>query len=191
MREKSGFSVGLNHIIETLTGADTEKIRGWGHDKLSTYGIGKETSRAEWGAIGRELIRLGLVEQMKDKFPVLQLTEAGRVFLRERKTIQLTKSLAGPAGPPRARQAGEIACDEALFERLRGLRKRLADERSVPSYIVFSDVTLRQMARAYPQSADELTRISGVGEKKLREYGEVFLGEIAAHLAGNARQIFA
>ena len=87
--------------------------------------------------------------------------------------------------------AGEIACDEALFERLRALRKRLADERGVPPYIVFSDVSLRQMARSYPQSEGEFARISGVGEKKLREFGAAFLSEIAGHLGTNARQIFA
>jgi ATP-dependent DNA helicase RecQ len=78
-----------------------------------------------------------------------------------------------------------------LFEKLRALRKQLADERSVPSYIIFSDVSLRQMARLYPTSEKDFARISGVGEKKLHEFGAVFLGEIAAHLQTNARQIFA
>jgi ATP-dependent DNA helicase RecQ len=71
------------------------------------------------------------------------------------------------------------------------LRKRLADERDVPAYIIFSDVSLRQMARNYPQTESEFARISGVGEKKLREFGQIFLAEIAAHLQANARQIFA
>jgi ATP-dependent DNA helicase RecQ len=189
VREKSGFGVGLNHIIEVLTGADTDKVRRWGHTELSTYGIGKETGRSEWGAIGRELIRLGLLAQSKDKFPVIQITEAGRTFLKERKQIQLTKPMTAPA--KEVHHAGEIACDEALFERLRVLRKRLADERGVPPYIVFSDVTLRQMARNYPQTEAELARISGVGDRKLREFGTLFLGEINGHMAGNARQIFA
>jgi len=78
-----------------------------------------------------------------------------------------------------------------LFEKLRALRKQLADERSVPSYIIFSDVSLRQMARLYPASDQDFARISGVGEKKLREFGAAFLGEIATHLQTNARQIFA
>jgi ATP-dependent DNA helicase RecQ len=86
---------------------------------------------------------------------------------------------------------GEISCDEALFEHLRDLRKRLADERQVPPYIVFSDVALRQMAREYPASEAEFLRISGVGQKKLNEYGQVFLTEISSYLADNPRQIFA
>ncbi len=189
VREQSGFGVGLNHLIEVLTGADTEKVRRWGHTQLSTYGIGRETGRAEWGAIGRELVRLGFLAQTTDKFPVIQLTNEGRDFLKHRQAVQLTKPITAPVKAEH--HAGEIACDETLFDRLRALRKKLADERGVPPYIVFSDVSLRQMARSYPQSEGEFARISGVGEKKLREFGAAFLGEIAGHLATNARQIFA
>ena len=96
-----------------------------------------------------------------------------------------------PTLGPETPRAGEITCDEVLFERLRGLRKQLADERMVPPYIVFSDVALRQMARFYPANEGEFARISGVGDKKLREFGGLFLRAIAAHLQTNARQIFA
>jgi ATP-dependent DNA helicase RecQ len=189
IREKNGFGVGLNHVVEVLTGADTEKIRKWGHAQLSTYGIGKEHSRTEWAAIGRELVRLGFLRQTAEKFSVLEITDAGRAALKERKKITLTKPVIAPE--TKVHHVGEIACDETLFERLRELRKRLADERDVPAYIVFSDVALRQMARNYPESERDFTRISGVGEKKLREFGEVFLLEIAAHLLTNPRQMFA
>jgi len=189
IREKQSFGVGLNHVVEVLTGAETEKIRKWGHERLSTYGIGKEHSRPEWAAIGRELIRLGLLRQTAEKFSVLEITNEGRAALKERKKITLTKPVAVPE--TKVRHVGEIACDEALFERLRELRKKLADERDVPAYIIFSDVSLRQMARNYPESESDFARISGVGEKKLREFGEVFLNEIALHLATNPRQIFA
>ena len=103
--------------------------------------------------------------------------------------MTLTRPVAVPE--LKTRRAGEIACDEALFDRLRQLRKQLADERDVPAYIVFSDVALRQMARDYPANEREFSRISGVGEKKLREFGAVFLAAIAAYLHGNPRQIFA
>ena len=189
VRARSRFGVGLNHIVEVLTGAETEKIRRWGHDQLSTYGIGQEYGRPEWAAIGRELIRLGYLRQTAEKFSVLELTTEGLELLKNRKQLTLTKPVSAPE--PKAHRVGEIACDEALFERLRQLRKRLADERAVPSYIVFSDVALRQMARQYPDTEAEFARISGVGEKKLREFGEVFLTEIALHLGSNARQIFA
>ena len=87
-------------------------------------------------------------------------------------------------------RAGEIACDEVLFDRLRRLRKQLADERDVPAYIVFSDVALRQMARDYPANEREFARISGVGEKKLREFGDVFLAEIATLFANQSAPDF-
>jgi ATP-dependent DNA helicase RecQ len=189
IREKTQFGVGLNHVIEVLTGADTEKIRRWGHEQLSTYGIGKEHTRPEWGAIGRELIRLGHLRQASEKFSVLELTPEGLAVLKQRQRVTLTKPISAPE--PKAHRVGEIACDEALFDRLRQLRKQLADEHDVPAYIVFSDVALRQMARDYPSNEREFARISGVGEKKLREFGVVFLAEIAAHLRANPRQIFA
>jgi ATP-dependent DNA helicase RecQ len=189
IREKNGFGVGLNHVVEVLTGADTEKIRKWDHAQLSTYGIGKEHSRPEWAAIGRELIRLNFLRQTAEKYSVLEITNEGRAALKERKKITLTKPVTAPE--TKVHHVGEISCDEVLFDRLRHLRKKLADERDVPAYIVFSDVSLRQMARNYPASEGEFARISGVGEKKLREFGEIFLGEIAAHLQTNARQIFA
>ncbi|HEY3915369.1 MAG TPA: RQC domain-containing protein, partial [Verrucomicrobiae bacterium] len=191
VREKSNFNVGLNHIAEILTGADTEKIRRWGHDKLSTYGIGNEHTRFEWQAIGRELTRMGLLRQAPGQFSTLELTPEGLTALRQRKSIVLTELYAISAQKPKEPRSGEITCDEELFERLRQLRKTLADERNVPAYIVFSDVSLRQMARNYPGSEEEFSRINGVGEKKLKEFGAAFLAEIAAHLQSHPRQIFA
>ena len=189
IREHGGFAVGLNHVVEVLTGADTDKIRSWGHNQLSTYGIGKEHGRPEWGAIGRELVRLGLVKQDAARFNVLESTPDGRAWLKERKPITLTKPMQ--VAPAKVSHAGEITCDEALFEKLRVLRKRLADERGVPPYIVFSDVALRQMARIYPVSEGEFVRISGVGERKLAEFGQTFMGEVARYLETYPRQIFA
>ena len=189
IREKSRFGVGLQHVVEVLCGADTEKVRKFGHQSLSTYNIGGEHSRAEWGSIGRELVRLGLLFQNAEKFNIVELTDQGRAALKSRQKVTLTRPVA--TAEPAKHRIGEIACDEALFGKLRELRKQLADERGVPPYIVFSDVSLRQMARFYPASEKELSRISGVGDRKLREFGEVFLREIAAHLQSNPRQIFA
>jgi ATP-dependent DNA helicase RecQ len=189
--QKSGFGFGLNHVAGVLTGSDSDQIRHRRHEELSTYGIGREHSRPHWQAIGRELVRLGYLRQTPDKFSVLELTEAGLAALRARTQITLTKPMVAPSAPEKMPRAGEIACDEELFERLRQLRKKLADERNVPAYIVFSDVALRQMARYYPATDGQFTRISGVGEKKLQEFGAVFLGEIAAHLQTSPRQIFA
>jgi ATP-dependent DNA helicase RecQ len=189
IREKSRFGVGILHVGEVLCGAETEKIRKFGHQSLSTYGIGSEHSRAEWGAIGRELVRLGLLFQNPERFHSVELTEAGRAALRARQKITLTRPVAIPA--TEVKKVGQIDCDEVLFDQLRTLRKQLADERGVPAYIVFSDVALRQMARFYPRTDAEFSRISGVGEKKLREFGVLFLAAIATHLQFNPRQIFA
>ncbi|MSQ13678.1 MAG: DNA helicase RecQ [Dehalococcoidia bacterium] len=187
IHDKSGFSVGLGHVTEVLTGADTERIRRWGHNQLSTYGVGKEHSRQEWTAIGHELVRLGYLRQTAEKFSVLELTPEGRAVLFQRTPVTLAK----PAVAPEAPSAAASAYDDALFERLRQLRKRLADERDVPAYIVFSDVALRQMAREYPSSEREFSRVSGVGERKLREFSAVFLAEIASYLRDNPRRAFA
>jgi ATP-dependent DNA helicase RecQ len=183
VREKSGFDFGINQIVEVLSGAETENILKWDHQTVSTYGIGKELSRVEWRTIGRELVRLGYLRQAAEKFNVLQLTEQGAAALRERQSIRLTRAVA-LTKPAKAR-AGEISCDEDLFERLRRLRKSLADARGVPPYIVFSDVSLRQMARNYPTNESEFAQISGVGEQKLKRFGKKFMAEIAAYLRAN------
>jgi ATP-dependent DNA helicase RecQ len=180
---RHGFGFGLGHVVDVLRGADTEAIRQRGHNKLSTYGIGGELKRAEWQAIGRELLRLGLVECASGKFATLSLTPAGLEALRKRTSIVLTKQIE--IAEKRARtKPGAIECDEALFERLRALRRQLADERGVPAYIIFSDVSLREMARNYPTNSTEFRRIPGVGEQKLKDFGEAFLSEIKSHSAG-------
>ncbi len=187
IREHSGFGVGIQHVAAVLTGATSEKLRKWGHEKLSTFGIGGEHSRDEWAAIGRELIRRGFASQDPARFNILALTEEGRAVLRERRRVTLTRTET----PVREeRRAGAIDCDEALFERLRALRKRLADARDVPAYIVFSDVALRQMAQSYPTRESEFVRIAGVGQVKLAEFGPAFMAEIAAFLKENPRREF-
>ena len=186
---RHGFGFGLGHVVDVLRGADTDAIRQRGHNELSTYGIGGELKRGEWQAIGRELLRLGLVECAPGKFATLSLTPAGVEALRKRTPIILTKQIeiAEKAARPRT---GAIECDEVLFERLRALRRQLADERGVPAYIIFSDVSLREMARKYPTNSAEFRRVPGVGEQKLKDFGEAFLSEIKSHLAANPRRTF-
>src|SRR5882672_10178564 len=183
---RHGVGVVLGHVVDVLRGADTEAIRQRGHNELSTYGIGGELKRGEWQAIGRELLRLGLVECAPGKFATLSLTPAGLEALRKRTSIILTKQIAIAEKAAR-RKPGAIECDEVLFERLRTLRRQLADERGVPAYIVFSDVSLREMARNYPTNSTEFRRIPGVGEQKLKDFGEAFLSEIRSHSAENQR----
>ena len=189
VRQKSGFDVGLNHLVAVLTGSEAEGVLRWQHHTLSTFGIGKDLGRNEWGAIGRELVRLGLLRQASGMMPTVSLTEEGLATLRERRSVRLTKPRETPkvSVPRTATSAGAVTCDEVLFEKLRRLRKRLADEQGVPPYIVFGDVSLRHMARDCPTTEREFLAVPGVGETKLRVYGDEFLAEIEAHVAANGR----
>ena len=188
---KNGFGFGLNHIVDVLRGADTESIRQRSHNELSTYGIGRALKRDAWQAIGRELLRLGLIESAPGKFATLSLTLAGRDALRHRTPITLTKQIeVVEQSRDQKSRVGAIECDEVLFECLRDLRRKLADERNVPAYVIFSDVSLREMARNYPTTATEFRRIPGVGEQKLKDFAETFLSEIKNYLIGNPRQTF-
>ncbi|HEY5791674.1 MAG TPA: DNA helicase RecQ, partial [Chthoniobacterales bacterium] len=129
IRQQSAFGVGINHVGEVLTGADTEKIRRWGHHTLTTYGVGRELSRPAWATVARELLRLGLLEQSSGEYPTLELTGEGLDALKSRRAIALTKAMWKPQTAPEKtrRSSGEIPCDEALFARLRNLRKEIAD----------------------------------------------------------------
>ena len=189
--QNSRFGVGMNHIIEVLTGADTDKIRRWGHDRLTTYGIGGELSRPQWSAVGRELMRLGFVTVAEGEYATLQLTDEGLALLKARTPLTLTKPMDLPKAKRVIHREGDIECDEILFERLRTLRKKLADERKVPAYIVFGDTTLRAMARYYPATPGAMEGIPGLGEKKRAEFGATFAAEIAAYLKTNSKQAFA
>ncbi len=189
LRQRSGFDFGMTQVVEVLTGSASEKVLKWGHDQVSTYGIGKEHSRPEWKVIGRELVRQGLLRQDAEKHNVLVLTPEGVQCLKERRGIRLTRSVQ--AASAQVRRFGEITCDETLFDALQQLRERLATERQVHPHTLFSDVTLRTLARDYPAQTKELSRISGMSEKKLAEFGEALLAVITDHLQRNPRQIFA
>lgn len=188
IQQKSGFAMGLRHSVEVLMGADTEKIKRWNHTELSTYGIGLERPRKQWMSIGRELIRRGFLRQFfHKKHPVVELTPVGLEALRNRSTFMLSTPL------DYARTVKTVETDEydgKLFERLRTVRKRIADNRNVPAYVIFSDASLRAMARLYPTTDEEFMRVSGVGEAKRRDFGEIFTGEITEYLKSNPRRNF-
>jgi ATP-dependent DNA helicase RecQ len=135
-------------------------------------------------------MRLGYVAMSEGEYATLELTAEGRNLLRSREPLTLTKPMALPKARRAVRREGDMACDEILFDRLRNLRRKLADERAVPAYIVFGDTTLRAMARYYPERPEAMDGIPGMGEKKRAEFGEVFAAEIAAYLQANSRQSF-
>jgi ATP-dependent DNA helicase RecQ len=186
VRQHSGFSMGLVHIVNILTGSKNSRILELGHDKLSTYGIGKDISADQWKAIGRELIRLGLIRQNVERMNVLEVTADGHAALKERREIHLTKK----ADLKQTKRAGEIECNETLFNELRAMRKKIADERSVPAYVIFSDAALRHMAREYPANMVAFSSVSGVGAQKLAEFGAIFTTAIREFLGTHPRQTF-
>lgn len=194
IQQHSGFTVGLNHVADVLCGADNEKVRRWGHQSLSTYGIGTEMGRAEWVALGRQLIRRGWAHVSEDSFTTVSLTETGRTLLRDRTPVRLHRPAAAAAAraprAPMAPRTGDLPCDEGLFQELRALRKRRADALGVPPYVLFSDVTLRHLARDYPRSDAEFLAVPGVGEKKRRDFGAEFMEVIARWVAAHGRQSF-
>jgi ATP-dependent DNA helicase RecQ len=188
IRQAGRFGVGINHIVEVLTGADTEKVRRWAHDRLSTYGIGGEHTRSEWLAIGRELLRLGYLAQAEGEFPVLEVTDSGMDLLRTRRLVALAKPRPAPqARRSKVPRAGQLDCDDLLMARLKALRKKLADARRVPAYVIFGDATLRQLAREYPTSVRQMEGVFGMGDKKRAEFGEAFAAEIQEYLRNNSR----
>jgi len=190
IRQKSGFTFGLNHVIEVLTGGESDAIRKWGHQAISAYGIGRDIPRPEWQAYGRELMRLGLLLQQPGKFVTVDLSPHGLNALRSRQPITLTRFIPAKGGkedrePRRRSTAGAIPCDEVLLDRLKKLRRAIADERNVPAYHVFSDVTLREIAARLPTTLEAFSALPGVGAVKLADFGRTFIEEVSAYLARN------
>ncbi len=181
VREAHGYGVGIAHVIDVLVGAKTEKIERWYHDRLSTYGIGKDRDRRAWRHLADELLRLGYIAQDAARHNVVALTEAGKRALVQRTPIEVREAVVPSGGRRRtpAAAANDEAYDRPLFAALRALRREIAIERDVPPYVVFSDAVLRSMARDVPRTPAQLRAISGVGEKKLADFGARFLAAIA------------
>ncbi|MFO7445290.1 MAG: DNA helicase RecQ [Ignavibacteriaceae bacterium] len=169
---------GANHIVDVLSGAETEKVLSNGHQNLTVYGIGKEFTKKQWLFIIRQLINKQLL--IRDlEFGSLKLTEkAYNVLLKNEKVYGLLKE---PEDKTKKVKPTQVKYDEELFELLRRKRKEIADEYSVPPYVIFSDKALVQMAIEYPQSTAGFLRVSGVGERKLERYGSDFITVIKSY----------
>ncbi|WP_035610375.1 DNA helicase RecQ [Haloferula sp. BvORR071] len=189
VKQAGGPPVGIRHLADILAGSRAEKILARKHDKLSTYGIGKEHSAAKWAEIARTLVRKGWFAVDGGNYPVISVTDEGVAILRERRAVSLTRLMEGEKTT--TRRAGDIECDAELFEALRNHRKQVADAAGVPPYVVFSDVSLRHMAREYPGDKAAFARIPGVGDRKLNDYGPGFLREVSTWLETHERRKFA
>jgi ATP-dependent DNA helicase RecQ len=181
---RAGERFGGEHIVDVLLGANTDRIRRWGHEELSTYGLMKGTSRPNLINMLYQLIDGGLLERTTDERPVLRLNEASREVLRGNRSVRLLQPKA-KIKKTRIDETSWESVDTGLFETLRNLRRRLADERGVPAYVLFNDATLRDMARVRPGSANALLGIRGVGERKLADLGQRFLEVIVSYCREN------
>jgi ATP-dependent DNA helicase RecQ len=193
--ERDGFGYGVGYVIDVLRGSENEKILTRGHDALSTYGIGAELTRDHWQSLIRQLIHRGYLAQDIARYSALRLTEAARPLLRGEETLILAvprtrvpskKQRLRTARAGRAAELAGLPVDEELYEALRGLRKRLADEQNVPAYVVFSDATLAEMAARAPATYAQLLEVNGVGKAKLERYGDTFLALIAERASGGS-----
>lgn len=166
---------GMNHIIEVLRGSKSQKVLQYGHDKLSTYGIGKEKSAEDWKMLARSLLHQGLLDETTDGYPVLKLNARSWEVMKRQRTVEIAVVRKQEV---QAVQRYSAAEGEILFGVLRKLRKQIADEQFVPPYVVFPDSSLRAMAEQRPQTLNEFAKISGVGTRKRDKYGKQFIEAI-------------
>ena len=190
---RTGQRFGTEHLTNVLVGENTEAIEKFGHDRLPTFGVGKEYSKQEWRAIFRQLHGAGIVVLDVSGYGSWSVTESGRRVLKGVDKVTLRKDTLKPATRKTARSAANAAVladgpsgDAALFEALRQRRSALAKEQRVAAYVVFADKTLIDMARRKPATPAEMSAVHGVGETKLRQYGDIFLDVIRQHTAAHA-----
>jgi ATP-dependent DNA helicase RecQ len=181
---RAGERFGAEHIVDVLLGANTDRVRRWRHEELSTYGLMKGTNRKTLINMLYQLLDGGLLERTAEERPVLRLNDASRDVLRGKRTVRLLQPKAEVQKTRFDEQSWE-GVDHGLFESLRTLRRQVADERDVPAYVLFSDATLRDMTRVRPGSASALLGIRGVGERKLADLGPRFLELIATYCRAN------
>jgi ATP-dependent DNA helicase RecQ len=184
---RTGQRYGVGHLVDVLLGVVNEKIERQGHDKLPTFGVGKELDRKAWGSVYRQLVVLGVIAVAHDAYGALRATEAARPILRGEKPVRLRRDNAAKvkqalksvvAGAPRT--AALDAAATRRFDALRAERSRLAREQGVPPYVIFHDTTLLALAARRPRTMSDLAEIPGMGEKKIERYGALFLAALAA-----------
>jgi ATP-dependent DNA helicase RecQ len=190
---RTGQRFGTEHLTNVLIGESSEAVEKFGHGRLPTFGVGKEFGKQEWRSIFRQLHGAGLIALDITGYGTWSVTEAGRGVLKGADKVTLRKDTLKSAKRKTARAAANAASladgapgDSELFEALRKRRSDLAKAQRVAAYVVFADKTLIDMARRKPSTAIEMSAVHGVGEAKLKQYGEVFLETIRQHAAANA-----
>jgi len=176
---RTGQRFGVNYLIDVLRGSDADRIKQFGHEKLSTYGIGKEHSAIEWRTLYRQLISRGLLAVDLEGHGGMHLTDQSRPVLRGETKLHLrkvTKKIS--SGKQRSKTPFGKAADTKFWDALRDKRKQLATEQGIAAYMIFHDATLMEMVDRRPQTLEQLGLISGIGSKKLEAYGDEFLAVI-------------
>ena len=183
---RTGERFGMEHLVSILTGALTENIQKYNHEKLPTFGVGKDRKSVEWRSIFRQLSAVGLIAQDMMEHGRWWVTDEGWRVLKGEQRIELRKDLSSGAAKSARRKANAAAivadADTALLEALKALRTKLARAQNVPAYVVFSDRTLAELATHRPTTARAMREIHGIGDAKLERYGTAFLGVVQAHL---------
>ena len=182
---RTGQRFGAHHVIDVLLGKSSEKARGFGHDRLSTFGIGKDLSEKQWLSVFRQLMTQGFLVVDWEAHGALRLSESCRPILRGERSLSLRRDgeIKGKVAREARRSAIRFADanDENLFQALRALRRRLANEQDVPPYVILHDAVLMEMVQRRPHNHAQLGHITGIGERKLELYGDQFLAVIRAH----------
>lgn len=174
---------GAGYIIDVLMGSTDQKIMRNNHQHLSTYGIVDDFSKNQLRTFIQELIHLNYLQQTQDQYPVLRLAPKSADVLKKKKQVMLYL----PAVKKEKKRKKDYGENPELFEKLRVLRKEIADEQNVPPYIIFSDVTLKEMANTLPATKDEFADIKGVGKQKLALYADSFLAVIMNYVSTGSK----
>lgn len=180
---RTGQRFGAAHVIDVVRGADTEKVRDRGHDRLPTWGVGSDRPKAFWQGLVRQCLAGGWLDLDIEGFGALRLTPAGEDVLKGKAGLQIREITVSKRDARRQRTsvlAQDADIDTDLLAALKTLRKELAAARKVPAYVVFSDATLIDMCRLRPETLDDMGLVKGVGPKKLEEYGAAFLAVLEA-----------
>ena len=178
---------GVAYVIDVLTGKDNERIRRFGHHRLSTHGVGADLDAREWRSVFRQLVVRGLLSVDYDGYGSLRLTESSRPVLRGETSLHMRREARPPrrerrrGGTGPAPPTGSASWDHGLWDALRQRRRELAQSQGVPPYVIFHDAALREMVEHRPRTLEDFARISGVGETKLQRYGNDFIDVIHRH----------
>ena len=188
---RTGERFGTEHLISLLLGEETEQIKSFRHDALPTFGVGKEHNRNEWRSIFRQLYAAGILALDITGYGRWTVPPAGRAVLKGQAKIELRRDAVSAPGKKAARKAaaaaalGDSDTDQTLFRALRVRRSALAKAQAVPAYVILPDRSLLDMARRKPSTLDEMAGVHGVGDVKLKRYGDEFLEVIRQHGAGD------